>query len=101
MLQVPRWRAPLLLVAAFGAPAAAEPPPPPAPAVASAPVPALAYRSLLAGFRPFDDAATTPWRLANDQAAAIGGWRVYARESARAAAPAPAASAAVGGRSAP
>lgn len=64
----------------------------PDPTAASAPVPPVKYRSLLAGYRSFADVAPTPWRQANDTAAAIGGWRAYAREAAEpAAAPASAA----------
>lgn len=87
-------RALLLAAAVAGAPSGAAEAPPPAPAEAGAPVPPLVFRSLLAGFRPFDDAGTTSWRQANDQAAAVGGWRTYARDLAPPASPGPAASAA-------
>jgi hypothetical protein len=64
---------------------------PPDPSLASAPVPPVTYHSVLAGYRPFADDKPTPWRQANDAAAGVGGWRVYAREARE---PAPAASAA-------
>lgn len=61
-------------------------------------VPALAYVSPLARYKPAGDVSLTPWKEANDTVARIGGWRVYAREAhppepaSSAPAPAPAAS---------
>ncbi len=76
-----RARALSFAVAAAVAPYGAAQPAPPDPAAASAPVPPVQYRSLLAGYRSFADVTPTPWRQANDTAAAIGGWRAYAREA--------------------
>lgn len=93
-----------LLVAAVAVavalPAQPQPVSPPDPANASAPVPPLAYRSMLAGYRPFSDPKATPWRQANDTAAGVGGWRAYAREARSPDAAASAASAAQGGHDA-
>lgn len=86
----------LLPFAMAAAAALAHPVPPPDPSNASAPVPPLAYRSLLAGYRPFAETKMIPWRQANDTAAGIGGWRAYAREAQQPEAAAPAASAAHG-----
>lgn len=86
-------RALLLASAAAAALNSGAQPAPPDPSIASAPVPPVRYTSAFAGYRPFADDAMTPWRQANDTAAGIGGWRVYARE-ARPAAPTPAAPAA-------
>ena len=59
-------------------------------------VPALAYVSPLARYKPAGDVTLTPWKEANDTVARIGGWRVYAREAhppePAPSAPAPAAS---------
>lgn len=76
----------LLLVAAGAARSA-----PPDPALPGAAVPAVVHRSAFADFRFFADAKPVPWRQANDQVAAIGGWRSYAREAARPESPASAA----------
>ena len=59
---------------------------PPAPlpdaAATAASVPPSNYRPVLAGYRAApSDVDAMPWRQANDQAAAIGGWRAYAREA--------------------
>jgi len=79
------------------APAVAADAAPPDPALAVAPVPALRYQSALAGYRPLADDKSIPWRRANDAAAAVGGWRFYAREARQPASPPGAASAAGGG----
>ena len=62
---------------------ATPPAPAPDPASPGASVPALNYRPVLAGYRTLPDGKATPWRQANEQAAAIGGWRAYAREAQR------------------
>lgn len=98
MSLLPLARALLLANAAAAALNSGAQPAPPDPSIASAPVPRVSYTSAFAGYRPFADDAMTPWRQANDTAAGIGGWRVYARE-ARQPTPAsalPAASAAHG-----
>lgn len=53
----------------------------PDPADPAAPVPAAAYRSPFAGYRPLGDEAVGSWRAANDEVGRIGGWREYAREA--------------------
>lgn len=54
----------------------------PDPAAPAASVPPSNYRPVLAGYRAApSDVDAMPWRQANDQAAAIGGWRAYAREA--------------------
>jgi hypothetical protein len=54
----------------------------PDPLNASTPVPTLTYQSSFANHRRFSDAAKPmSWRDANETAARIGGWRVYAREA--------------------
>jgi hypothetical protein len=54
----------------------------PDPMNASTPVPALTYQSSFANHRRLsDDAKPMSWREANETAARIGGWRVYAREA--------------------
>ena len=69
----------------------------PDPMNANAAVPALTYRSSFANHRRMnEESKPLSWREANDAAARIGGWRVYAREAqtpdlAPAAAPASAA----------
>ena len=50
------------------------------PADPAAKVPAAAYRSPFAGYRPLGDEALGNWRAANDEVGRIGGWREYARE---------------------
>ncbi len=44
-------------------------------------VPALVYRSSLPPVRSGADDKPVAWRDANDSVAAIGGWRVYARQA--------------------
>lgn len=51
------------------------------PANADAPVAKMPYRSPFHGYRPLAEIKQTPWRIANDEVARIGGWRVYAREA--------------------
>ena len=41
-----------------------------------------AYTSAWANYQPWRDDAVGDWRQANAQVARIGGWRVYARETA-------------------
>jgi hypothetical protein len=66
----------------------------PDPLNANAAVPALTYQSSFANYRRMsEESKQLSWREANDAAARIGGWRVYARE-APTPDPAPAASAA-------
>jgi len=50
------------------------------PADPAAKVPAAAYRSPFAGYRPLGDEAVGNWRAANDEVGRIGGWREYARD---------------------
>ena len=71
----------LLTAVAMASSSAAPPASPPDPASPGASVPALSYRPVLAGYRAWPDDKATPWRQANEQAAAIGGWRAYAREA--------------------
>lgn len=47
----------------------------------SARVPAAAYESAFSRYRRAADDKAISWRDANDTAARIGGWRVYAREA--------------------
>jgi hypothetical protein len=73
----------------------------PDPLNANAAVPALTYQSSFANYRRIsDDSKPLSWREANEAAARIGGWRVYARE-AQTADPAPAAPAAAASTAAP
>lgn len=51
------------------------------PANADAPVASLTYRSSFTDYRPLPDEPVAAWKSSNDQAAKIGGWRVYAREA--------------------
>lgn len=54
----------------------------PDPLNANAVVPRLTYQSSFANYRSLgDDAKPLSWREANEAAARIGGWRVYAREA--------------------
>lgn len=54
----------------------------PDPSNATATVPAVAYQSAFSSYRSArDDSKPQTWREANDNAARIGGWRVYAREA--------------------
>jgi hypothetical protein len=78
-----------LCAAAVAAPAQA---PRPDPLDHRADVPPATYRSALAGYRSTASSAAgaVGWRQANDEVARIGGWRVYARESAASAPAAPA-----------
>jgi hypothetical protein len=41
-----------------------------------------AYTSAWANYQPWRDDAVGDWRQANAEVARIGGWRVYARETA-------------------
>jgi hypothetical protein len=56
-------------------------------------VPQTVHSTSLSHYRRWRDETLLPWREANDRVARIGGWRAYAREAARADAPASAASA--------
>lgn len=58
------------------------------PTNAGAPVAVVAYRSSFTGYRPLPDEPVAAWKKSNDQAAKIGGWRVYAREAPQPEAPA-------------
>jgi len=89
--------APLLATLVFAPPAPASADARPDPLDARAPVPALKYRSSLAGYRRFADEKPAPWKEANETAARIGGWRAYAREAQQGAAPGPSASAPAAG----
>ena len=51
------------------------------PARSPASVPQLVYRSPFSTYRGESDTVQLPWREANDRVRAIGGWRVYARET--------------------
>ncbi len=54
----------------------------PDPLNANAAVPALTYQSSFANYRRMnEESKPLSWREANDAAARIGGWRVYAREA--------------------
>lgn len=69
-----------------------------------APVPALRYRSTLAGHGDKLPASGGSWQQANDLTHQIGGWRSYARQAQQPdepAAPAPAGSAPMPARPAP
>ena len=94
-LSVGRWRQPCarpaaapaallagLLTAALTAHAQPAPKPTRAdPLDPQASVPTLSYRSSFTPYRRLDDGKPVSWREANDTAARIGGWRVYAREA--------------------
>jgi hypothetical protein len=70
-------------------PVTAQPITRPDPLNASTPVPALTYQSSFAKHQRFsDDAKPLSWREANETAARIGGWRVYAREAQSTSSPA-------------
>lgn len=67
---------------------AAQPAPPTiAPAAAARQAPAPAYRSSFETYWPFADEKVLPWTQTNDTVRAIGGWRTYAREAQKGAAP--------------
>ncbi|MEO6280184.1 hypothetical protein [Roseateles sp.] len=51
------------------------------PADARADVPRLVYRSPMQGWRPYADTEPAPWVETNKTVAAVGGWRVYAKEA--------------------
>lgn len=90
-----------LLVASAAVPAQqAAAPARPDPLDARAPVPASAYLSPFASYRPFATQSPGPWRDMNDEVARIGGWKAYAREAYEATqaaqGPAPAAPPATG-----
>jgi hypothetical protein len=88
-----RWLMPAALCFVAGAAAAQTPPPAaakPDPLDPGASVPTVAYVSVFSRYRRTADDNAIPWREANDTAARIGGWRVYAREAQQ---PDPAASA--------
>lgn len=72
------------LVVSGGASAA----PTPDPLDAQARVPAALHRSAFAGYRRLADEPARDWPEANRTVNRIGGWRTYAREAARPAAPA-------------
>lgn len=55
-----------------------------APAAAQPRADALAYRSALADYQPYQAQPVRPWRETNDEVGRIGGWRAYAREAAQA-----------------
>jgi hypothetical protein len=79
-----RWLTPATLCAlAFAA--TAQTPPSAArkadPLDASVAVPAVAYESALSRYRRAGEGKAIPWRVSNDTAARIGGWRAYAREA--------------------
>lgn len=82
-------RLPLLrCIAALGSLAAltisAQPAPPAAaaaPFAAASQPQATGYRSTFETYQPFTDEKILPWKLANDTAATIGGWRAYARQA--------------------
>ena len=73
-------------LAGLAASVAAAPRPDPLDPQAS--VPALSYRSALAGYRPLADSAPPSWREVNDTVRRIGGWRSYLREAQQPEAPA-------------
>ena len=73
----------LLAAVAMASSSAAPPASPPDPASPGASVPPLTYHPVLAGYRALPGDRATSWRQANEQAAAIGGWRAYAREAQR------------------
>ncbi len=53
--------------------------------------PVLPYRSVFSDYQKlenFTEPKSTAWRLANEKVEKIGGWRQYAKEAARADAPA-------------
>lgn len=71
----------LCCAAVAGVAVAAAAAPRPDPLDAQASVPAVAYRSPLAGYRMLADSPPLGWREANDTVRAIGGWRSYLREA--------------------
>ncbi len=81
----------MLFCATAGAQTALQPTTRPDPLNANAAVPTLTFQSSFANYRRMSEASKPlSWREANEAAARIGGWRVYARE-AQMAEPAPAA----------
>lgn len=40
-----------------------------------------AYRSAFEGYQPYTDETTGDWKAINATTAAVGGWRVYAKEA--------------------
>ena len=74
-----------LLVVAAAVQAQPAAPARPDPLDARAPVPASAYSSPFASYRPFVTQSPGIWRDMNDEVARIGGWKAYAREAYEAA----------------
>lgn len=78
----------LVLISALPGLSTAQSPAPaatPAPTTQASPPPA--FRSAMDGYKPYTEEATVNWKEANDAAARIGGWRVYAKEARQAQAP--------------
>lgn len=86
------------VAALIAAPALAAARPDPADPAAS--TPRLLHRSALADYKQPADGPASDWKSANQLVERIGGWRVYARESAPSAS-APAREAAPGAAPAP
>lgn len=86
-----RRRLPAALSLAFAATAcgvavaqgAAQIPKRPDPLLASEAVPAVVFRSSLAGYRRFQEQPVGSWQQANETVNRIGGWRAYAREASQ------------------
>jgi hypothetical protein len=55
----------------------------PDPLLASEAVPAVVFRSSLAGYRRFQEQPVGSWQQANETVNRIGGWRAYAREASQ------------------
>lgn len=53
----------------------------PAQLPASSAAPALEYRSVLEGYKRFDDVKVQPWKDSNATVGQVGGWRAYAKEA--------------------
>ena len=77
----------LVLISALPGLSAAQSPAPATPAPAPQASPPPAFRSAMDGYKPYTEEATVNWKEANDAAARIGGWRVYAKEARQAQAP--------------
>ena len=68
---------PFITLALASSLAAQAAPPAAAPQSTAPPRPGPA----LDGYQQFDDAASVPWKDANDAVGRIGGWKAYAREA--------------------
>lgn len=77
----------LVLISALPGLSAAQNPAPATPALATQATQPPAFRSAMDGYKPYTEESTVNWKEANDTAARIGGWRVYAKEARQPQAP--------------